>query len=240
MVGESSAAITQQFWKILLNGMSKVMHDSNRARNGPDQRDYAVEMAVFKTFYRPIMVGIGTSCFCFVLFRVAGSSSYQKFLQGGVSSPRSTSKPQPNKKLKPWKSFSEREMDDRLENLNQPFSWQADALLSVLLGMSATAFATQPKVLRRAFVLTPLLPGKSLVSEHLCADMTRFYDGVDPLVFAREKDNETITTLRTFAVNCKMRDERERGIRRNQNLPDGHPVSIPYPGILGPHTDKNI
>jgi hypothetical protein len=164
-VGESSTAISQQFWKILREGMCNVVYDSNRARNGPDKGDYAFEMALFNRCCRPIVVGIGTSCFCFVLFRVAGSSPYQNFRQGVVSSARTPSKPQPNQKLKQWKSFSEREMDERLENLNQPFSWQADALLSVMLGMSATAFATQPTVLRRAFVMTPLLPGKSLLSE---------------------------------------------------------------------------
>jgi hypothetical protein len=107
-------------------------------------------------------------------------------------------------------------------------------------GSNETTYVARITHLRRSFEVTPLLPGKSLVSEHLCTDMKKLYNGVDPFVWDREKENATLNALRNFAVNCRKRDEREHEIRLNQNLPDGHPVSIPYPGILKPLTDKHI
>jgi hypothetical protein len=232
----SKQQIKAKFWSLMQDGLSNVMSDAQQAWNGPDGPDYAVEKMLLSKSYRPFMWGMATTCVCFVTFRVTGSAMFRNIRQ--KLAPRRPQKkvhveapPEPNKQ---WKSYSERMMEERTAALNDVASLPTDAILSIMLGISITGITLSPSERKQEFQIAPLLPGRSLVSQHLCTSMVQLYDGASPKIWdynSDDKPDETLETLRNFAIHCKKRDQVEDTIRREQGIIDGQSVSIPPPNV---------
>jgi hypothetical protein len=225
--------IKSKFWSLLQDGLSSVMSDAQQAWSGPDGPDYAMEKILLAKSYRPFMWGMATTCLCFITFRVTGSAMFRRLRQK-MSAPPKKPKP-PDPKTKQWKSYSERLMEERTAALDDVASLPTDAILSIMLGISITGITLNPSQRKQEFQVAPLLPGRSLFSQHLCTPMTQLYDGASPTIWDisddANKPDETLETLRNFALHCKRRDQVEDTIRREQGLIDGTSVSIPPPNV---------
>lgn len=226
---ELAQDIKSKFWEILQNGVTNVMSDARNVWNSSRGTEYASEKAVISRSYQPVIWGVYSACLCFITFRVSGSKTFQQFRQSLLSSGRPpTRKPEaPAQPAQPqqWKSYSERQMDANRDLLDSATSLPTDFLLSFMLGISVTALTARPTVLRHNFETSPLLPGKSLLSKHLCPDMSKLHDRVGSDLW--KKEDETLRSLRTFVMNCRKRQQVEHKIRAERGLPDNEEVSIP-------------
>eukprot|EP00545_Synedropsis_sp_CCMP1620_P006005 CAMPEP_0119025050 /NCGR_PEP_ID=MMETSP1176-20130426/33049_1 /TAXON_ID=265551 /ORGANISM="Synedropsis recta cf, Strain CCMP1620" /LENGTH=233 /DNA_ID=CAMNT_0006980497 /DNA_START=94 /DNA_END=792 /DNA_ORIENTATION=+ len=224
--------VKSKFWSILQNGLTNLMSDAQETWDGPDGEDYALEKALLARSYRPFMWGMGSTCLCFVTFRVTGSAWFRQIRQSlRPNQSRTIPRPPPEAKeaKKHWKSYSEKMMDKRTAAMTDVMSLPTDALLSILLGISITGITLSPSVRKQEFQVAPLLRGKSLLSKHLCKDMTHLYHEADPTIW--EKPDDTLEALRNFAINCQKRDQVEQTIRLEQNIVDTQSVAIPPPHV---------
>lgn len=226
---EELAQVKSKFWEILQNGVTNVMSDARNVWNSSRGTEYASEKAVISRSYQPVIWGVYSACLCFITFRVSGSKNFQQFrqslLSGGRPPARKPEAPAQPAQPQQWKSFSERQMDANRDLLDSATSLPTDLLLSCMLGISVTALTTRPAVLRHNIESSPLLPGKSLLSKHLCPDMSKLHDRVGSDLWKNE--DETLRSLRTFVLNCRKRQQLEHKIRAERGLPDSEAVSIP-------------
>jgi hypothetical protein len=229
----TASSVKTKFWSTLLDGLSNLASDSDRAWYGPCSKDYELEDAMIQKCGQPILWGTGTTCLCFLSFRLAGNRHFMQFRSRIMGTP-TTRKPMmqsPDGNAKQWKSYSERVMEEKKEKYSDILALPTDMALSVMLGISIGAINTDPPLLKNSLETAPLLPGRSLISEHLCADMTNLFHQVDPKLWEKD-DDKVLDALRIFVENCRKREELAQEIRHEQQLPDGYLVSIPHPGVL--------
>lgn len=227
------SSVKNKFWSTLLDGLSNLASDTDRAWYGPCSKDYELEDAMIQKCGQPFLWGAGTTCLCFLAFRIAGNRQFQQLRSRimGTSTSRKPIAQAPDSNAKQWKSYSERVMEEKKEKYSDILALPTDMALSIMLGISIGAINTDPPLLKNTLETAPLLPGRSLIAEHLCPDMTNLFHHVDPAIWEKKDDN-VLDTLRTFVDNCRKREEREQEIRQEQDLPDGYAVSIPHPGVL--------
>lgn len=226
------AKVKSRFWSILQGGLTKLMAEAQGTWNGPDAQDYASEKILLSRCYRPLMWGMGATCLCFVTFRVTGSASFRQLKQTlKMQGNRKPLKKQPSedKGKNQWKSSSERILEERTAALNDVMTMPVDAILSIMIGISITGITLSPSQRKKELEIAPLLRGKSLLSQYMCQDMKQLYHQADPTLW--KEPDETLETLRNFAINCKKRDEVEQVIRHEQQLMDDQLVSIPPPNV---------
>jgi hypothetical protein len=223
--------IKSVFWKILQDDLSNVMSEAPQVWSGPNSPDFRYEKALLQRCYGPFVYGLGATCLCFITFRVSGSAWFKQWRNNITQNTRPASSPvsrrtaSNEKRASEWKPSSERLMEERREKINEAYSLPIDIMLSTLIGVSVSGLTLRPSRLKHDFERTPLLPGRSLISKHLCPDMTRLHNRVDPTLW--EKGDSTLEALRTFVDNCRKRGEMERVIRIEQSLPDDAQVSLP-------------
>ena len=92
--------------------------------------------------------------------------------------------------------------------------------------------------LPRYLVETPLVSGRSTISEHMCEDLVKEYG--EMLSTFQKSDHQSLRHLGAMVHNCQRRQEEERQLRLKQGLPDDVPVKIPPPGVSGGITRDEI
>mmetsp|Transcript_25650 Transcript_25650/g.37900 ORF Transcript_25650/g.37900 Transcript_25650/m.37900 type:complete len:247 (+) Transcript_25650:55-795(+) len=225
---KTSETVKSKFWSILESGATTMMSEAPPIWNGPDAANYEAEKRSINHCCRPLMYGVVSACLFFASFRVSANKSFQDWRQlyfGIRSHSHKLSKPEPKQQ---WKSYSERQYDERRQKLNESMSASSDFLISILLGCSVTGLNIRPSYLKKKFEDAPLLPGKSLSSKYLCNDMTDLFLQVDASVWSNKENNSVLDTLANFTENCQRRNNIEKRIRQEKNLPKDQDVSIPY------------
>lgn len=228
----TTSSVKSQFWTTLQNGLTNLMSDADRAWKGPHSQDYQVDKALIMDCAPPFLWFTGTTCVLFLTFRIAGNRHFQQFRSRILGTKRKPRKPATNNNtnVKEWKSYSERLREEQLEKHSDTLALPTDMALSFMLGLSMGAIHVDTSLMKKNLEVAPLVPGRSLLSEHLCTDMTELYHHVDPTLWETNQD-EALDALQTFVANCRKRDKRAQEIRHALDLPDGVAVSIPQPGV---------
>jgi hypothetical protein len=126
-----------------------------------------------------------------------------------------------------------------------------DGLLSLMVAASVSMTYTDADKFRNELVEIPLVPGRSLVSDALCDDITAELLKVqqeDLPVYLRlqqtlkhhaDSDSETsqnlsasyLESIKHFSEHCQRRRAMEKSIRQMDGLDKRDPVEIPSPGV---------
>ena len=105
-----------------------------------------------------------------------------------------------------------------------------DIAISILVGMSTTIYLTRPAILLQDLSRSPLLPGKSVLSEELCEpftkEMQKINEGFHTYSVGDDKQKNVVSyseiwrdenlgefdslrAVRDFVINCNKRSESE-------------------------------
>jgi len=112
------------------------------------------------------------------------------------------------------------------------------------LGLSTfTAFTVsltmmdKPELLS-AFSDTPLVEGRSIISDELCEDSIKLYNSYPKELWSdqtlrdqSQASTNMVVTLQAFVRNCQMRGAFEDELRKDRGFAMNAPVSIPSPGV---------
>lgn len=233
--------------------------DNPLGGGGDDRRFYRTEQRMLQQHIEPIYWGAFAGLFLFATLRVSGSNWFarirHRMQQTGnnttttkgklpVDPKSSSSSPQTTTT---WKSHLDKETERHASYAKDLIQLPGDAVLSLLCGMSATLWLSRPTQLCKDIVTAPLLPGKSLVYEHVCPDMVATFQRVVVVDDDDDDDDNNNTlllandsTLQHFGAlvyNCRQRSryleqqqqQRKSGSTVEQQLPG----VVPYPGLEG-------
>lgn len=130
-----------------------------------------------------------------------------------------------------------------------------DVTLSLMMAASVSVQYTDSRKIREGITRLPLVPGKSLVADALCHDLSAELQKVireeNPaykrlLHESKQTDNKAplafyMEGITNFSENCQRRAYREQELRQEQGLSPTDPVEIPVPGVPsdGPRLIQN-
>eukprot|EP00980_Cylindrotheca_fusiformis_P013048 scaffold3267_cov140-Cylindrotheca_fusiformis.AAC.10 len=116
-----------------------------------------------------------------------------------------------------------------------------DTVLSLMMAANISLYYTDMQKIKQELTDLPLVPGKSLVSDALCPDLTAEWQKVveeqNPAyrrLLAQNQDTPLglyMNGIKHFCENCQRRAYREQELRQEQGLSSKDPVEIPHPGI---------
>ena len=109
---------------------------------------------------------------------------------------------------------------------------------------ASIAFVDRNEMMRK-FAEIPLVQGRSLLSEQLCADFAEEFRRTSPGVWDRNGDIDEVggeydfrRTIRGFIVNCRRREVCESELREERGMGRREAVSVPAPGV--PRIDVSL
>ena len=251
-------AAIRAFWDIFNAKVYRLISDlPSTYRGASDSDDYDHEKLVIQQISKPFLYGGISSIVLFANFRLMANPSVQKMIRGnfraapkntGASGPKAgrgsastTTTPRP--KREEYRSTLTIERDMRKQKLEAEIinlsGLPIDFFLSTMLGLSITSFLftgrTNMDRNRDAYETTPLLPGKSLVAQYMCPEMTQVHDRMTMALWREVEDDISLDSFKRFVTNCKLRRLEEQRIRQQLHLSDEEEVAIPSPGIDNPN-----
>ena len=234
--GSSSKADLQAVWSAFWKGCSRlVFEEAPRAWQGPEQSQYRVEREKILAHLRPVGMGIFVTAFCFVTFRVSGSKWWRQIrtslLEGAstVTAATSMAARSTTPLAGEQAGYVTRQAQAKQDKVQELMQLPLDFTLSVLLGSSAFLLLFDSDQMQDDLVQIPLLPGKSLVHECVCANVVRAVQQAHQQGSLNATDEETKKFFTRFVENCQTRS---RYLERRREL--GHPNDmVPYPGLVG-------
>lgn len=227
---------------------------------GEESVFYTRERERLGSYLPPFYYGMAAAAFLFVGFRIAGFSRVQEWQrrsmwnrwwksmkskqsvnQTGTAKTASTANVSTPTQPGPGMGYLETKRIREREQALQSMKVITDFLVSVSVGFSGTLFLLEAKrhQLRFDYEEAPLVPGRSVVAEHMCPGMLTLYQD-DLSVQQVLRRNETSATalkdhnLTSFAVflqNCQKRHDIEQRIRIEQRKSQHEPVVVPYRGL---------
>ena len=225
-VNEMDAQIARSsFRSVVYDGAMQVISDAPVVWKGPQAQEYYYERSLIENMCKPAIWGVGCTLVTFAAFRLGASSHFQQFRRRFLRKGEA-----PKIEAAPSSPLEQRQ-EQQKQLLGHALSIPIDLFISITIGISATAFLIDKKKTRKEFERIPGLPGRSLVSETMCPGMVQIYKKTSPEVWDY-MDDDTMSTMRTFARNCQRRAFIEEKVRRNKGLPGEEPVSLPFPGFL--------
>lgn len=102
-----------------------------------------------------------------------------------------------------------------------------DMTVSTYLGLAVFAANVDFLVVASSLASIPLVPGRSLISDGCCQDIIQQVSSINH----EEVDLTTMAVLQSFARNCKLREDYECKLRKEQGIHENTPVKIPPPGV---------
>lgn len=228
-VQEMDAQIARaKFSKLLRNSLWTCITEGPAIWKGLDGQEYIYEQSLMERNTKPIIWGIGCTLISFFSFRLSASRTFQQFRGRYIR--QSAAAPLPiNKATTP----TEQRKELQNEVMNQAMSIPKDLLLSIALGVSATAFLLDWTQIRQDLERAPGLPGRSVLADCMCPSMMELYNKTPPRVWNEEgNDDETLQSMSTIVRNCQRRAKLEAAERKRRGLADDQPVSIPFPGFV--------
>ena len=229
------------FWKCAKEGFYQLVDHAPTAWKGRDARFYRAEKQLIVKHVEPFYWGGVVTLFLFATFRISGSRFYQQFRTSylsTISAKRVGTPPGGGAASSGWTSHLEEKAAERQHLFRDSIQLPVDVLLSVMLGASSILWLSKPKQqLAQDFATSPLLPGKSLIHEHVCPIFVQaqapFAHVMQDSNTSRMRDDDgDATVLHTFATFCQNCQLRSRVIEERR-ANEARPNVIPYPGIKG-------
>lgn len=94
----------------------------------------------------------------------------------------------------------------------------------------SAACQDKEKILSR-LAETPLVEGRSILSDSFCDDLTREYKRIHPPEYWKTVHSPFLRHLGDFVHNCELRRSYENKLRKDRGLSTDQGVSIPPPGV---------
>lgn len=224
------ATAMEAFWAAAKTGLGQLSENASEWR-GQDARYYRAEADVFMEHVTPFYWGLATASFLFVTFRVTGSKKFQLYRETflfGRPLPTITNDVANSPKGQ-WKSFLERQADQKAELAKELTRLPLDAFVSVMAGCSTILMMSNFEKLEHDFSEAPLMPGKSLIYESMCPAFENAFMEQDLDVFDGD-DAGLLATWQGFVQNCRIRTQY---IERSSVEGDSRSDVVPYPGLQG-------
>jgi hypothetical protein len=213
-----------EFRSVLRAGAMRVLTDA--PNEWKESQEYRYEQSLLKKILKPAVWGVGCTLATFASFRLGASRRFQQFRHQYILSSAI-----PPLTMEASASPLDRQRFRQKELLSHVISIPKDLVISIAIGVGATAFLWDDKQARQDLKRVPGLPGRSVLADVLCPAMTDVYEKTCPEVF--EKGDLELNDMQTFVRNCQKRAKIEAAVRRKKGLPDDQPVSVPFPGFLG-------
>uniref|UniRef100_A0A7S4MT16 Uncharacterized protein n=1 Tax=Odontella aurita TaxID=265563 RepID=A0A7S4MT16_9STRA len=206
---------------------SKLISASRSGRHkaawqGENASQYASERQIVREHYMPFMWGIGCAFVTFTSFQV--SRRYRLNLSNKGRSRFGAAA------IKSEQAFGE-DQERKMKLMEQAVSVPIDLVLSLVIGCSGAFFLLDIDRMRDDFSRIPLVKGRSLLSEELCADYSRESYRFSSVMNKPKQDDPTIDAIREFVSNCQRRAIYEDQLRKERTLTSSDPVSVPWPGV---------
>lgn len=216
-----SSVIQNSLWQVVSNGPA--------IWKGPNGQDYIYEQSLVEKNTKPLVWGVGCTVITFICFRLNASRTFQQFRRTYIR----PSAPAPAIKPPAATSPLERRNELRHEMMTQAISVPKDLLLSIALGLSATAFLMDYDQIQQDLQRVPGLPGRSVLADTMCPNMIQAYNKTPPRVWQEDYLNdETLISMSIIVSKCRKRAKLEAAERQRRGLADNEPVSIPFPGFV--------
>jgi len=247
------------FWRCAKDGFLRVLEHAPQVwKNPKEARFYRPEKRLITDNLEPLKQGAMVGILLFATFRFAGSKWFTRFRQRhginlDASSPgtaatataptttTSSSTATPRQVHAQFQSYSERQAAKASAAWSDASGLTLDIFVSFMAGLSSMFWLLDREQLAQDFARTPLVPGKSLLYDHVCPEMEAAYDKMDRAVWdgtanSSESDERTLHAMKRFVQNCRRRSEylrsrRERG--HDGSADDDRSDIVPHPGLEG-------
>lgn len=231
----------KRFYDVARNQLSKAIQEDRHRKayyndstsSGQDQTHlaYSHELRILQSHFKPLIWGAGTTLVVFATFRLSKHTG--KLVQNTNSS-------SPYLRYQFEKLNRNRTTREQLSDLP---SLPLDLLLSFLVGTSTAIFLTDDEKVKQDVGNIPLVQGKSLFSETLCAPFLEEYQKIDPALWKSKegRNSASLQTIRTFCMNCQKRNDvlnfmsthrADEIVDSIQDVDDDDFNIIPPPGVL--------
>jgi hypothetical protein len=219
------------FWKQFQIGIVELIQVAPRCWNGSDAVHYRTEKQMIQRHIEPFYWGGGVALFLFATFRISGSKWYSRvrnrFFANKATMPITASEAQQTQAPGRWKSYLNQKTEQHSGYYDEMLDLPTDVFVSILCGLSTVALLSEPSGIETDVVRAALLPGKSIIYESMCSNMTKaFEDTFDEQIFTGKVD-PGVLAFATMVHNCKTRDAYIRGRQNDRKRPD----VVPYPGL---------
>jgi len=218
-------------WSAFWKGCSRlVFQEAPQAWQGPDQSKYRAEREKILSHTQPVALGLFATGLCFVTFRISGSKWWKHMRQvyfftsvvpEGTATAASTAAPAEG-------GYLARQALSKQNQVQELMQIPLDLTISVILGSATFMLLFDSDKLQDDLVQIPLLPGKSLIHQCVCADVVQAVRQAHQQGTFQHVDEETKKVFAYFAENCLTRS---RYLERRKEL--GHNDIVPYPGLVG-------
>jgi hypothetical protein len=113
----------------------------------------------------------------------------------------------------------------------QVVQFTLDMSLSIIAAISVSLYFTDQDKLLHTVASTPLVPGRSVVADEFCQDISREYNQIHSPEYWNQVESPILLTIQTFCRNCQLRNAYEHKLRQEQGLDHTATISIPPPGV---------
>eukprot|EP00563_Minutocellus_polymorphus_P010938 CAMPEP_0181065102 /NCGR_PEP_ID=MMETSP1070-20121207/24557_1 /TAXON_ID=265543 /ORGANISM="Minutocellus polymorphus, Strain NH13" /LENGTH=358 /DNA_ID=CAMNT_0023145465 /DNA_START=69 /DNA_END=1146 /DNA_ORIENTATION=+ len=121
------------------------------------------------------------------------------------------------------------------------FKFGLDVFVSGMMALYMSAIWTDKKRLLHEAAEMPLVEGRSLISDELCADFRKHYATIPQDTWAKHRGtSDALTAIETFVVNCQRRQLFERALRHERGLQPGGSAQDYHPTIPSPGVPKDL
>lgn len=246
----SASTLSNDYWEETAKGIANVLAHLRGTWYDRDLKGaYRHEQQQLEKYVTPFKYGLGAALFLFVNFRITGHPRFQFWRKDFVANWRGR-QPSPQEPLRssaamrqkikptptppqhqPSLGYLEAKRDREIKEALNSMRLITDVLVSVSVGTSGVLFLLQAhqNSMRKDFEQAPLVPGRSVVAEQICAP---FLELPAPS-FSDNEDDVNMATFSKFRENCQKRRDLERLIRQQKGLADDAQLTIPYPGVEG-------
>lgn len=214
-----------KFSSVVRSSVWHCVTEAPKVWKGPNGKDYIYEQSLIEKNTTPLIWGVGCTLITFFTFRLSAIRSFQQFRSKYIR--KSVSPPSPPKATSPV----ERRQELQKELMNQALSIPKDLLLSIAIGLSATAFLSDTRQIQQDLERVPGLPGRSSLADNMCPRVIKLYNQMPSRVWDQQED-EMLKSMQTVTKNCLRRQRLEAAERQRLGLADDQPVSLPFPGFV--------
>lgn len=230
-VKEMDAQIARsKFSAVLRSSILELISEGPSKWNGPLAQDYLYEQSLIERNTKPIIWGVGCTVVSFVCFRLNASRTFQQFRRRYIRSSAPAPAPLPPQAAATSPLEQRKVLQSQL--LNQAISIPIDLLLSIALGVSATAFLMDYSQIQRDLERVPGLPGRSVLADTMCPNVIQLYNTTPSRVWNESDSDATLQSMVTIVKKCQRRAKMEAAERQRLGLTQDEPVSIPFPGFI--------
>lgn len=195
--GPSAPSIMQKFFNIAQEKLIEVTKEKRHKVYSRNAAEYKEELQLIKPHFKPFIWGIGTAITLFASFRLSKFTGALRLQQKGG-----------------YAFDNLKRNESKTEQLSDLASLPADLFLSFLAGFSTCLFLIDGTKLQQDLSQAPLVKGRSLLADELCADFTKEFKEIPKEFWKKRAVNESsnkgdnIDNIKAFVHNCQKRNTR--------------------------------